>query len=60
MKLLVRAALGAPFSWAKLHGGIAYDWLGYWVDYGTFQLGFSEKRSTWIAGWLADLGKRGA
>ena len=46
------AALGVEFKWAKFRGGTEGPWIGYWVDIRGFQLGLSEKRASWLTGWL--------
>ena len=54
---------GTPFSERKWRGGLQLDWVGYWIDYGRFKLGISEKRCLWIVqgieamegnGWLVE------
>jgi hypothetical protein len=40
--------MGAPFSWKKLRGGLQQDWIGFWIDYGSFSLGISESRCNWL------------
>ena len=44
--------MGTPLKWAKVHGGIEVDWVGYHQDYGRFELGISEARAMWCADWL--------
>ena len=51
MILLVWTLTGTPFSWHKSRGGLALDWVGYWLDYGSFELGISESRAGWIIQW---------
>ena len=40
--------VGTPFSWKKFRGGLELDYVGFWTDYGRFQLGLSEKRAQWV------------
>ena len=42
----------APFSYKKFRGGFSLDYVGYWMDYSRFQLGLSEKRTTWLIGFI--------
>jgi len=44
--------VGAPFSYKKFRGGFSLDYVGYWMDYSRFQLGLSEKRTTWLIGFI--------
>ncbi|CAE7495048.1 unnamed protein product [Symbiodinium natans] len=39
---------GAPMSWKKFRGGLELDFVGFFTDYGRFELGLSEKRATWV------------
>ena len=43
--------LGTPLSWGKCKGGLSCEWVGYWCDYGRFQLGISESRASWLVSW---------
>ena len=51
MILLVWTLTGTPFSWRKSRGGLSLDWVGYWLDYSSFELGISESRACWIIQW---------
>ena len=51
LSLFIWVVVGTPFSWKKVKGGLELDWLGYWVDYGRFQLGISESRTQWLIKW---------
>ena len=53
--LLAWAMVGTPFAWHKCRGGITVDWVGYWIDYGRFELGISESRARWLVKWLSDI-----
>ena len=64
MLLALFCLQGTPFSEKKWRGGLQLDWVGYWIDYGRFKLGISEKRCQWIIrsvesmegdGWLVDV-----
>ena len=52
LMLFVWALLGAPFSWRKCRGGLALDWIGYWLDYERFAMGISDKRAAVIIEFL--------
>eukprot|EP00435_Cladocopium_sp_Y103_P044193 s658_g12.t1 len=47
--------LGAPFSYRKFRGGFTLDYVGYWLDYGRFQLGISERRAAWLVDFIDKL-----
>ena len=56
--------VGVPFAYHKFAGGFTLDYVGFWIDYGRFSLGISEKRVRWIlesidsikkAAWLVDV-----
>ena len=49
--MLLFEMMGTPFSWKKCRGGLALDWLGYWIDYQRFEVGVSEKRALWLIVW---------
>ena len=64
MMLALLCMQGTPFSDKKWRGGLKLDWVGYWIDYGRFNLGISEKRCQWVIrsvedmegdGWLVDV-----
>ena len=64
MSLALLCMQGTPFSERKWRGGLQLDWVGYWIDYGRFKLGISERRCLWIVqgieamegnGWLVDV-----
>ncbi|CAE7206607.1 unnamed protein product [Symbiodinium sp. CCMP2592] len=64
MSLALLCMQGTPFSEKKWRGGLQLDWVGYWIDYGRFKLGISEKRCQWIIrsiegmegdSWLVDV-----
>jgi hypothetical protein len=58
--ILLWEVAGTPFAWHKTKGGVQTDWIGYWLDYGKFELGITEARGRWLAKWLADTVERGA
>jgi hypothetical protein len=60
LAILVWELFGTPIAWKKGKGGISTDWLGYWLDYGKFELGISEQRAEWLRKWLAKLLEVGA
>jgi hypothetical protein len=45
---------GTPFSWSKTKGGVACEYVGYWLDYTRFEIGMSEVRAKWMADWLEE------
>ena len=45
--LFLLQVLGTPLKWAKVRGGVRYEWIGYAKDYARFELGVSEARATW-------------
>ncbi|CAE8640882.1 unnamed protein product, partial [Polarella glacialis] len=47
--------VGTPFSWAKTKGGIACDYVGYWLDFGNFEIGISEGRAQWMMKWIKEI-----
>ena len=50
--LVVLEVLSFPLAWKKTGGGLAYDWIGYWLDVQTFEVGLSERRAAWVVDWL--------
>jgi hypothetical protein len=52
MTMFVMEILGVPFAWKKTRGGIQADWVGYWLDLRTFEVGLSLKRVEWLRSWL--------
>ena len=52
--MLCWEAAGSPFSWSKCRGGLAQDWVGYWVDCSTFQVGASVARTAWMVRWITE------
>ena len=47
--------IGTPFSWGKMKGGIAVDYVGYWLDFAEFEIGISAARASWIIAWLKEI-----
>jgi hypothetical protein len=45
--------LGVPMSWKKFHGGLQYEWVGYWSDLRHRRLGISEGRAQWLVRWMS-------
>ena len=43
---------GFPFAWKKFKGGFQVSWIGFWADMSTWQVGLSDSRAAWVAGWL--------
>ena len=50
----VLAILRLPLSWKKLKGGVRYEWIGYMLDIGRFELGISASRAAWASRWLSE------
>jgi hypothetical protein len=49
------AAVGTPFEWEKLRGGMATDWIGFRTDHVSKELGLYAKRAEWISLWCSKL-----
>ena len=49
--LVALEMVGTPFSYHKFRGGFQLDYVGFWMDYGRFEIGLSEKRASWIIGF---------
>ena len=47
--------VGTPFSYRKFRGGFTSDYVGYWVDYGRFEIGISERRAVWLMDFVKRL-----
>ena len=60
LKLFLWVLVGTPISWKKCRGGLTMDWIGYWLDYGTYSIGLSESRAMWLIKWATELIDRGA
>ncbi|CAE8676182.1 unnamed protein product, partial [Polarella glacialis] len=45
--------LGVPMSWKKFHGGLQYEWVGYWSDLRRRRLGISKGRADWLVRWMS-------
>jgi hypothetical protein len=59
MAYLILCALGVPFKWPKLRGGMQVDWIGLRTDYGSFQLGLSASRAAWLSSWCSHIATTG-
>ena len=46
------AAVGSPFKWGKQRGGLTTEWIGLTTDYGSYSLGLSERRASWLVNWM--------
>ena len=46
---------GTPFSYRKFRGGFTSDYVGYWIDYGRFEIGISERRAAWLVEFVKRL-----
>ena len=47
--------IGIPFSYKKFTGGFQMDYVGFWMDYTRFELGLSEKRTSWIIRFVDEM-----
>ena len=45
LHLLSLVIIGTPLAWHKLSGGVQFEWVGYLLDVGRFELGISAKRT---------------
>ena len=57
--LVAMEMVGTPFSYRKFRGGFTVDYVGYWMDYGRFEIGISEKRTTWLVDFVERLESEG-
>jgi len=58
LALAIWLILGFPIKWSKVHGGIAYDYIGYWMDWQRFRIGINERRTLWLISWIEELERR--
>ena len=59
LALFYLALLGVPMKLSKFHGGFRVEWIGLYVDYTTYSVGLSEKRASWLIGWIQGVLKLG-
>ena len=52
------AAFGSPFKWKKQRGGLVTEWIGLTTDYGSYSLGLSERRASWLVDWISRVCQR--
>ena len=57
--LVAMEMAGTPFSYKKFRGGFTVDYVGYWLDYGRFEIGISERRTTWLVDFVERLESEG-
>ena len=50
--MLILEVLAVPLTWRKVHGGAEFEWIGYFMDLGRFELGISASRAAWVIRWL--------
>ena len=44
---------GSSYRWTRFASCIfAHDWIGYWHDYKSFEVGVSEARAKWLCNWI--------
>ena len=51
LNLFAWHVFGTPITWKKLRGGLAVDWIGFYLDYTRFEIGISESRAMWLQRW---------
>ncbi|CAE8726071.1 unnamed protein product [Polarella glacialis] len=54
LAVFLLCVLGVPMSWKKFHGGLQYEWVGYWADLRHRRLGISEGRAQWLVRWMTN------
>jgi hypothetical protein len=52
MALALLCSWGVPLKWKKVRGGIAYSWVGLFVDHQRGEYGLSPGRAAWLCKWL--------
>jgi hypothetical protein len=60
MTIVAYIMLGAPFSWGKFRGGMALEWVGYYIDLASFKLGISIARTSWLIKYIKEATANGA
>ena len=58
-QLVTWLMLGTPFRWPKFRGGVCLEYVGFYMDYCKFEVGLSERRTSWIVQWVADARRDG-
>ena len=53
--LVVMEMVGVPFSYHKFRGGFQSDYVGFWMDYSKFEIGLSERRTTWLVDFIKEM-----
>ena len=53
--LVVMEMVGVPFSYHKFRGGFQSDYVGFWMDYAKFEIGLSERRTTWLVDFIKEM-----
>ncbi|CAE8607179.1 unnamed protein product, partial [Polarella glacialis] len=51
--------VGTPLAWHKFRGGLATDWVGYYLDMQTFAVGISLARAQWLTRWAGQVHQDG-
>ncbi|CAE8623280.1 unnamed protein product [Polarella glacialis] len=51
--------VGTPLAWHKFRGGLATDWVGFYLDMQTFSVGISLARAQWLTRWAAQVHQDG-
>ncbi|CAE7249029.1 unnamed protein product [Symbiodinium sp. CCMP2592] len=54
MWFVLYLALGTPFSFKKFRGGFKVPFVGFELDYRSWQVGMSDSRGAWIVSWIKD------
>eukprot|EP00438_Fugacium_kawagutii_P030206 Skav207292 [mRNA] locus=scaffold434:298126:309294:- [translate_table: standard] len=47
--------VGVPFSYHKFTGGFQLDYVGFWMDYSRFEIGMSDRRTSWLVKFVDEL-----
>ena len=53
--LVVMEMVGVPFSYHKFRGGFQSDYVGFWMEYSKFEIGLSERRTTWLVDFIKEM-----
>jgi len=59
LSYLFLSALGVPFKWQKMRGGLQVDWVGLHSDYILYKLGLSVSRAAWLSDWCLKVAEAG-
>jgi hypothetical protein len=54
LQFILLEAFGFPVSWKKVRGGQQVEWIGYWLDVCTFEVGIGIRKVAWMVRWITD------